>query len=70
MSEGIASGIVEMFGEKLLLFDAAVYPGFSGGPVVTLGPDGKPRVVGINHAILFTGPRSSRRSAPSPAPSP
>ena len=55
MSEGIASGIVEMFGEKLLLFDAAVYPGFSGGPVVTLGPDGKPRVVGVNHAILYTG---------------
>ena len=55
MSEGIASGIVQMFGEKLLLFDAAVYPGFSGGPVVTLGPDGKPRVVGVNHAILFTG---------------
>jgi S1-C subfamily serine protease len=55
MSEGIASGIVDMFGEKLLLFDAAVYPGFSGGPVVTLGPDGKPRVVGVNHAILYTG---------------
>lgn len=55
MSQGIASGIVEMFGEKLLLFDAAVYPGFSGGPVVTLGPDGKPRVVGVDHAILFTG---------------
>jgi S1-C subfamily serine protease len=55
MSEGIASGIVELFGEKLLLFDAAVYPGFSGGPVVTLGPDGKPRVVGVNHALLFTG---------------
>lgn len=55
MSEGIASGTVQMFGEKLLLFDAAVYPGFSGGPVVALGPDGRPRVVGVNHAILFTG---------------
>ena len=55
MSEGIASGIVEMFGEKLLLFDAAVYPGFSGGPVVTMEADGKPHVVGVNHAILFTG---------------
>ncbi|HEY1694997.1 MAG TPA: serine protease [Polyangiaceae bacterium] len=55
MSEGIASGTVQMFGEKLLLFDAAVYPGFSGGPVVALAPDGKPRVVGVNHAILFTG---------------
>jgi S1-C subfamily serine protease len=55
MSEGIASGIVDMFGAKLLLFDAAVYPGFSGGPVVTLGSDGKPRIVGVNHAILFTG---------------
>ena len=32
MSQGIASGAVQMFGEKLLLFDAAVYPGFSGGP--------------------------------------
>jgi S1-C subfamily serine protease len=55
LSEGIASGVVDMFGEKLLLFDAAVYPGFSGGPVVALGPDGKPRIVGVNHAILFTG---------------
>jgi S1-C subfamily serine protease len=55
MSEGVASGIVDMFGEKLLLFDAAVYPGFSGGPVVTMGADGKPRIVGVNHAILFTG---------------
>jgi S1-C subfamily serine protease len=55
MSEGIASGTVQMFGEKLLLFDAAVYPGFSGGPVVVLGPDGRPRVVGVNHALLFTG---------------
>jgi S1-C subfamily serine protease len=55
MSEGIASGTVQMFGEKLLLFDAAVYPGFSGGPVVALGADGRPRVVGVNHAILFTG---------------
>jgi hypothetical protein len=55
MSQGIASGIVDMFGEKLLLFDAAVYPGFSGGPVVALGADGKPHIVGVNHAILFTG---------------
>jgi S1-C subfamily serine protease len=55
MSAGIASGIVEMFGAKLLLFDAAVYPGFSGGPVVTVEEDGKPHVVGVNHAILFTG---------------
>jgi S1-C subfamily serine protease len=54
MSQGIASGTVQMFGEKLLLFDAAVYPGFSGGPVVTLDAQGKPRVVGLNHAILFT----------------
>ncbi|HEX3345491.1 MAG TPA: serine protease, partial [Polyangiaceae bacterium] len=58
MSEGIASGTVQMFGEKLLLFDAAVYPGFSGGPVVALGADGRPRVVGVNHAILFTGQAS------------
>jgi hypothetical protein len=55
MSEGIASGTVDMFGEKLLLFDAAVYPGFSGGPVVDMEADGKPHVVGVNHAILFTG---------------
>jgi S1-C subfamily serine protease len=55
MSEGIASGIVDMLGGKLLLFDAGVYPGFSGGPVVTMGADGKPRVVGVNHAILYTG---------------
>ena len=58
MSEGIASGTVEMFGAKLLLFDAAVYPGFSGGPVVALGRDGRPRIVGVNHAILFTGQAS------------
>jgi S1-C subfamily serine protease len=55
MSGGIASGTVDMFGAKLLLFDAAVYPGFSGGPVVTVDESGKPRVVGINHAILYTG---------------
>lgn len=55
MSAGISSGVVDMFGEKLLLFDAAVYPGFSGGPVVTLDEDRKPHVVGVNHAILFTG---------------
>lgn len=64
MSEGIASGIVEMFGDKLLLFDAAVYPGFSGGPVVALGADGKPRVVGVNHAILFTGSSGSSPLGP------
>lgn len=55
ISEGIASGTVDMLGGKLLLFDAPVYPGFSGGPVVTLDADGKPVVVGVNHAILFAG---------------
>jgi hypothetical protein len=55
MSEGIASGFVDMFGARLLLFDAAVYPGFSGGPVVTVDADGKAHVVGVNHAILYTG---------------
>lgn len=55
VSEGITSGIVELLGAKLLLFDAAVYPGFSGGPVITLDEGGKPSVVGVNHAILFTG---------------
>ncbi|HEU4411459.1 MAG TPA: serine protease [Polyangiaceae bacterium] len=55
ISEGIASGIVDMLGAKLLLFDAPVYPGFSGGPVVARGPDGRLAVVGVNHAILFTG---------------
>jgi hypothetical protein len=55
MSGGIASGSVDMFGARLLLFDAGVYPGFSGGPVVTIDERGKPRVVGINHAILYTG---------------
>lgn len=55
ISEGIASGVVEMLGAKLLLFDAPVYPGFSGGPVITLDGAGRPAVVGVNHAILFTG---------------
>jgi hypothetical protein len=55
MSEGIASGQVDMFGAHLVLFDGAVYPGFSGGPVVTIDAQGKPHVVGVNHAILFTG---------------
>jgi S1-C subfamily serine protease len=55
MSEGIASGVVDMMGNKLLLFDAAVYPGFSGGPVVTFHDHGRPEVAGVNHAILFTG---------------
>ena len=54
ISEGIASGVVDMLGVELLLFDARVYPGFSGGPVVTFH-DGKARVIGINHAILYTG---------------
>jgi S1-C subfamily serine protease len=55
MSEGIASGIVDMMGNKLLLFDAAVYPGFSGGPVVTFHNHGHAEVAGVNHAILYTG---------------
>jgi len=55
ISEGITSGTVELLGGKLLLFDAPVYPGFSGGPVITLDPANKPIVVGVNHAILFTG---------------
>lgn len=55
MSEGIASGIVDMMGNKLLLFDAAVYPGFSGGPVVTFHDHGHAEVAGVNHAILYTG---------------
>jgi len=55
VSEGIASGIVELLGASLLLFDAPVYPGFSGGPVITLDEKGKPVVVGVNHAILFAG---------------
>jgi len=55
MSEGITSGIVDMMGNKLLLFDAAVYPGFSGGPVVTFHDHGHAEVAGVNHAILFTG---------------
>jgi S1-C subfamily serine protease len=56
ISEGITSGVVDMLGAKLLLFDAPVYPGFSGGPVVELDAStGKPVVVGVNHAILFAG---------------
>ncbi len=55
VSEGITSGTVELLGAKLLLFDAPVYPGFSGGPVITLDDAGTPVVVGVNHAILFTG---------------
>lgn len=55
VSEGITSGVVEFLGASLLLFDAPVYPGFSGGPVITLDPSGKPVVVGVNHAILFAG---------------
>lgn len=55
ISEGITSGIVDLLGAKLLLFDAPVYPGFSGGPVVMADGDGKPVVVGVNHAILFAG---------------
>lgn len=53
MSEGIASGVVEVAGSRLLLFDTAVYPGFSGGPVVTYR-HGEPRIAGVNHAILYT----------------
>lgn len=55
VSEGITSGVVEFLGASLLLFDAPVYPGFSGGPVISLDSEGKPIVVGVNHAILFAG---------------
>lgn len=55
MSEGISSGNVDMFGARLVLFDAPIFPGFSGGPVVAVDGQGTPRVVGIDHAILFTG---------------
>jgi len=55
ISEGITSGLVDLLGAKLLLFDAPVYPGFSGGPVVMLDGSDRPVVVGVNHAILFTG---------------
>lgn len=55
MSEGIASGVVDVMGNKLLLFDAAVYPGFSGGPVVTFHDHGHAEIAGVNHAILYTG---------------
>ncbi len=65
MSAGIASGIVDLFGAKLVLFDAAVYPGFSGGPVVDVDATGKPRVIGVNHAILFTGGMSLFSQMPS-----
>jgi len=50
MSQGIASGTIDVFGAKLVLFDTRIYPGFSGGPLVTLDPQGVPRVVGVNHA--------------------
>ncbi len=55
ITEGVTSGVVELLGAELVVHDAAVYPGFSGGPVVMLDPSGTPRVVGVNHAILFTG---------------
>lgn len=70
ISEGITSGIVDLLGAKLLLFDAPVYPGFSGGPVVMLDSGDRPVVVGVNHAILFTGgvtPVASISSASSAA---
>lgn len=50
MSQGIASGTVDLLGARLVLFDTKIYPGFSGGPVVTLDGRGTPRVVGVSHA--------------------
>lgn len=68
VSEGITSGVVDMLGGRLLLFDAPVYPGFSGGPVVTIDADsGKPVVVGVNHAILFVGEKVASISSASSA---
>ena len=55
ISEGVASGVVDLMGVKTLVFDAAVYPGFSGGPVIKRDAKGVPKVIGVNHAILFTG---------------
>lgn len=52
ISEGVASGIVELVGAKLLLYDATIYPGFSGGPVLMRDERGVPKVIGVNHAIL------------------
>ena len=52
MSQGIASGTIDVFGAKLVLFDTKIYPGFSGGPVLTLDAQGKPRVVGVSHATF------------------
>jgi S1-C subfamily serine protease len=50
VSQGIASGTIDIFGARLVLFDTHIYPGFSGGPLVTVDGEGKPRVVGVNHA--------------------
>lgn len=55
VTEGVTSGVVDMLGAQLVLHDAAVYPGFSGGPIVSIDDAGTPRVLGVNHAILFTG---------------
>lgn len=55
ITEGIASGVIDMFGAKLLLHDAQTFPGFSGGPVVTVDDKGVPVVLGVNHALLWTG---------------
>ena len=52
MSQGIASGTIDLFGAKLVLFDTRIYPGFSGGPLVTLDAQGTPRVVGVSHAAF------------------
>lgn len=63
ISEGIASGVVEQLGASLLVFDAPVFPGFSGGPVIALDADRKPVVIGVNQAILFAGSTISTISA-------
>jgi S1-C subfamily serine protease len=55
ITEGVTSGVVELLGAELVVHDAAVYPGFSGGPVIMMDSSGAPKVVGVNHAILFTG---------------
>lgn len=63
ISEGIASGLVEQLGASLLVFDAPVFPGFSGGPVVTMDKNRRPVVIGVNQAILFAGSTVSTISA-------
>ena len=47
------SGIVNLDGHDIMLLDGFNNPGYSGGPVFTVGLDGKPALAGVISGYRF-----------------